>query len=47
MAAELMEIKKPYQDGLLREFAVKDIENFQNHGKVKATWGIHRVSFLI
>ena len=32
-AAELMELKKPYADGLLREIAMDDIDHFQNAGK--------------
>ncbi len=31
-AAELMELKKPYSDGLLREISVGDIDQFQNAG---------------
>ena len=32
-AAELMELKKPYADGLLREITMDDIDNFKNAGK--------------
>ena len=32
IAAELMELKKPYHDGSLREVSVGDLKNFQNTG---------------
>lgn len=33
IAAELMEMKKPYQDGTLREISVDDISHYKNSGQ--------------
>ena len=34
IAAELMELKKPYEDGSLREVALDDLHNFKNSGEL-------------
>ena len=33
LAAELMELKKPYNDGSLKEVTISDLDGFQNTGK--------------
>ena len=40
IAAEIMEIKKPYMDGTLRELATDDIKNYQNSGEGKSLLNI-------
>ena len=34
IAAELMELKKPYEDNSLREVALDDLHNFKNTGEL-------------
>ncbi len=38
IAAELMELKKVYYDGSLREISMADIEHFQNSGETKSAF---------